>query len=207
MRAYLGAAVHLTASLEFSGANYQTAWALICDRFNNNRMLIQNHDKTLFNFDKIRVESSASLRGLNDGVSKHLRALKTLNEPTDSWETLIIYLITIKLDDVSLRKWEQVTASHSLPTLGQMFQFLKERADLLESLEQCAGNSKQLSLIDFTNFNRNKGSKSVFAGSNDSIKCVICFKDHYITDCAQFLNLDVNGRFEAAKKNRLCLNV
>lgn len=104
MRAYLGAAVLLIASIEFSGANYQTAWALICDRFNNNRMLIQNHDKTLFNFDKIRVESSASLSGLNDGVSKHLRALKTLNEPTDSWETLIIYLITTKLDDVSLRK-------------------------------------------------------------------------------------------------------
>lgn len=200
LRAYLGSTVlDIIASLEFCSSNYETAWKLICDRFNNSRMLIQNHVKSLFNFSKIRVESAAALRSLIDGVSKHLRALKTLNEPTESWDTLIIYLITTKLDDVTLRKWEQVKASHSSPTLQQMTQFLKERADLLESLEQSVVEHKHSN-------NRSKGLKNFLAENKSFSKCVVCSRNHYITGCAEFLNLDVNQRFELVKRNRLCIN-
>ncbi|KAG7297753.1 hypothetical protein JYU34_018477 [Plutella xylostella] len=46
---------------------------------------------------------------------KNLRALNTLGEPTDSWDTLIIYMVVSKLDAVTEREWEQ----HKVSTLSQ----------------------------------------------------------------------------------------
>ncbi|XP_031339598.1 uncharacterized protein LOC116168083 [Photinus pyralis] len=95
LKSYLGPSVlEIIASLELSAINYETAWALICDRFNNSKMLIQNHVKALFNVEKLQVESSSGLRKLVDSVAKHLRALKTLNEPVETWDTLVIYMIS-----------------------------------------------------------------------------------------------------------------
>ncbi|XP_059055493.1 uncharacterized protein LOC131849430 [Achroia grisella] len=73
-----GSAAVVIQSVEFSSSNYAVAWKLLCDRFDNKRLLIQNHVSSLFNVEAITKESSANLKRLIDQVNKNLRALESL---------------------------------------------------------------------------------------------------------------------------------
>lgn len=102
----LEGAAEVIASLEFSYENYEIAWELLNERYNNNRLLIQNHLKTIFNMEISGNKLSPKLlRNVVDNLSKHLKALKQLNQPTESWDTLIIFIVTSKLEGVIAREW------------------------------------------------------------------------------------------------------
>ena len=86
-------ALKIIESLEFAAHNYNDAWGLLCDRFDNSRLLVNNHLKSLFEIDSMLRESSVGLRALVDAVNKHLCALKTLKLPTIQWDAMIINMI------------------------------------------------------------------------------------------------------------------
>ena len=65
--------------------NYTHAWELLENRYHNNRLLIHNHVKSLFAAQSINKESPSLIRDLIDVTLRNLRALKTLEEPTDTW--------------------------------------------------------------------------------------------------------------------------
>lgn len=94
-------AVHL---LQITNENYHIALELLIKRFQNLRLTIQHHVHELFNIPLIPKESAESLRALADNFQRHLRVLQQLKEPTDKWDTLIIYLITSKLDPVTKKE-------------------------------------------------------------------------------------------------------
>ncbi|KAI5636527.1 putative peptidase (DUF1758) domain-containing protein [Phthorimaea operculella] len=137
LNSYLeGEASRVISNLEVSAANYSEAWRLLCERYNNEKQLITNHLNSLCNIQPVQRDSAKSLRFLIDHVSKHLRALKTLGEPTESWDTLIIHLISAKLDSSTSFKWEEHKCSiKGSPKLQDFFKFLKGRADIFESLQ------------------------------------------------------------------------
>ena len=82
-----GSASHIIRSLEFSAANYTIAWNLLCERYDNTRLLIQNHVKAIFDEEPVKKESADSLRRLLDSYIKNVRALEILGEPTSTRTT------------------------------------------------------------------------------------------------------------------------
>ncbi|XP_059054460.1 uncharacterized protein LOC131848560 [Achroia grisella] len=78
-----GSATVIIKSLEFTSKNYSIAWGLICERYDNKKVLINNHLKALFEIESITNESHKAIRFLVDHVLKNLRALNTLEQPTD----------------------------------------------------------------------------------------------------------------------------
>ncbi|KAM3967335.1 uncharacterized protein ACR2FA_011675 [Aphomia sociella] len=102
-----GSAELVIDSLAFSSSNYMVAWELLLNRYNNSSLLVHNHVKALFTIQKLSKESPHSLRRLIDIILRNLRALKILGEPTEYWDTLIIFIITSKLDETTEREWEQ----------------------------------------------------------------------------------------------------
>ncbi|KAJ8972213.1 hypothetical protein NQ317_018687 [Molorchus minor] len=187
-------------SLEFTGENYAIAWNTLCERYNNTRLLISNHVKALFNIEPVVKESAYKLRKLIDEISKHLRALEQLKQPIDKWDTLVIYLISTKLDTSTARRWEEYKSDKNIPNLQDFKTFLKARADLLETLEQRnapEGNLKHSGGGSTTN-------RGLFSGQ---MKCVVCNKKgHLIYNCEDFSNLCINERIEKAQNLKLCLN-
>jgi hypothetical protein len=119
-----GEAAQVINSLEFTASAYDSAWDLLCNRYNNERLLVDNHVNALFNMESIQVESSVKIRNLMDTVAKHLRALKSLNQPTDTWDTLIIHIVKTKLDAVTVREWEEYKINIEIPNLEALKQFL-----------------------------------------------------------------------------------
>ncbi|KAJ0169598.1 hypothetical protein K1T71_014783 [Dendrolimus kikuchii] len=139
-----GSAAVVIQSIEFSMTNYSVAWNLLCDRFDNTNLLIQNHISALFNIEVISKESSVALKGLIDQLNKNLRALESLGEPVKHWDTLLIYIITRKLDQKTFREWEEFKGrlGKDKPVLFEAFmRFIRNRADLVETLELSRNNS------------------------------------------------------------------
>ncbi|XP_045540301.1 uncharacterized protein LOC123722487 [Papilio machaon] len=96
--------------------NYLIAWNLLCDRFDNKRLLIQNHVAAIFNIETITKESNYILKRTIDTINKNVRALESLGEPVSYWDTLLIYIISHKLDSKTYREWEEYKDLKYKPT-------------------------------------------------------------------------------------------
>lgn len=76
-------AARVIENLETTERNYEIAWELLKDRFDNHRITIQNHMQSLFDLPRVSRESSVSMRKLLDDALRHIRALTVLDQPVD----------------------------------------------------------------------------------------------------------------------------
>ncbi|KAL0829582.1 hypothetical protein ABMA28_003093 [Loxostege sticticalis] len=224
-----GDAARVISNLEVSSVNYDEAWKLLCNRYNNKRILINHHLNALFNVKPLPRESERSLRFIVDHVTKNLRALASLGQPTDKWDVLIIFMLSSKLDSTTLAKWEEHRSSLSgdTTTLEQFFNFIIDRANVLESLARNKFHDTQNSIVKppVMNARNNSGPNNKqnptsyvksFASSNskpqnkvfksNNYTCVICSDNHKIYDCPIFKAKDINERLIDVSKYRLCSN-
>lgn len=93
-------------SVEFLARNYAIARELLFSRYNNSRLLIHNHVKSLFSISNFKQESPLLIRKLTDTILKNIRALNLLGEPMEHWDILVIYLVVTKLDTATVLEWE-----------------------------------------------------------------------------------------------------
>lgn len=191
-----GQAAQLLTSLECSASNYQVAWDLLVKRYENKQVLIKNHIKAIFELEPIAKESLLSLRGLLDGMTRHLRALEVLGQPVNYWDSLIIHLFSLKLDSFTRREWETEYSKQDNTTLKKFTDFLYEKCKVLESIQ----SSQTLK-----NKNVSSGVRGLSASAHAPI-CFYCSKEHTIYNCKEFLNLNVQSRISEAKKLKLCSN-
>ncbi|XP_047998452.1 uncharacterized protein LOC125235873 [Leguminivora glycinivorella] len=211
-----GSASVVIKSLEFTAKNYKMAWELLCERYDNKNLLINNHMKALFNIDQQTRESHRSIRYLIDHVTKNLSALKSLGRPTESWDDVIIYLIASKLDPTTSRKWEEYKADLTdMPTLPEFLKFLRSRADVLETMVACRSDKPAEN-----KYLQPKTTKAFVAAASTSQKqethsnkstkspptCPVCHGAHRISECVKFKAMNVESRSSEVLKLNLCLN-
>ncbi|XP_028173207.1 uncharacterized protein LOC114362139 [Ostrinia furnacalis] len=191
-------------SIDFSAENYEIAWGLICDRYNNKRLLVNNHIKALFDLEMIIRESSRSLRNMIDTVNKNLRSLKTLDLPTEHWDVLIIHMVSSKLDPITSREWEEERNKiKDMPSLQQFITFVKNRADLLETMEISQHKPRRHSDVTHTR------PKTFIASSTSNMtqsSCPMCKGSHSIYQCFRFKSLPIETRITKVKEFKLCIN-
>lgn len=202
-------ALDVIASLDYCEESYQIAWRLLCDRYNNNKMLVNNHLRALFNIDSVQSTPSA-LRSLVDSISRHLRTLNNLELSTENWDVLVIFFLSSKLDKFLQRKWEEKTNSRELPTLQDFKYFLRSQADLLESLgadksSEQSNTSRRAMVVTSSPVHGNavKPNQRSKVFSNH---CPLCKETHYINQCTKFLALNVTSRIRTVKRLGLCSN-
>lgn len=213
-----GSAAMVINSLQFSSDNYEVAWELLLNRYNNNRLLIQNHVKSLFNMQSIHKESPVFIRALIDTVLKNLRALQVLGEPTEHWDTLVIYIIVSKLDQITEREWEQHKSSlfsnlnNSKLRVDDLLKFLKNRADVLEAL-QLSHSKPTHSKIHLHNNSKihtkihcNVSSTKPQTRDINKKLCLLCNANHPIYSCQKFLDLNLPEKLLFVNNNKLCMN-
>ncbi|GFV49408.1 DUF1758 domain-containing protein [Trichonephila clavipes] len=86
--------------------------------YENKRLIVNSHIAELLNPNKIKFESAFHLRSLIDSIQSHLRALKQLElEPNALCESMLIFVITQRLDDESRKQYEMELHSNDLPKL------------------------------------------------------------------------------------------
>ena len=183
----------IISSLDFSAQNYTTAWNAVCKRFEKPKVLLHNHLRALHELPFVTAESAVQIRILVDGASKHLHCLKSLNEPVEYWDTLLLFHLCKKLDKSLIRDWDLSSSkNNNKPTLDSFFEFLEVRAEFLESQ---VNRDRKLNI---------NGKKCLVI--KKGYTCWYCSKDHSIFKCEEFLGLDPKERIKNIKLKGMCAN-
>lgn len=203
-----GRAALLVNNLDLSSNNYSIAWQLISERYDNQKLLVNNHLQSLFDLELMSTESGSLLRNMVDVINKNLRALATLGEPTDHWDTIIVFLMSKKLDSISVREWEEHRnnlVGKGSPTLQQFLKFLNNRADLLETIDnrntQVSAQSSKSFLVT-----SDHSANGRYNNSYIRVPCPVCSGKHPLFTCRTFRNLDVDARIKKVTEARVCKN-
>ncbi|GJQ73711.1 hypothetical protein Trydic_g17414, partial [Trypoxylus dichotomus] len=201
-----GKAGEILQSLEVSDSNYEIAWNLLKQRFENKRVIVEKHVQALFEYSIISKMSATSLRKVIDDFNKHIRALNSLGEPTEHWDRLLIHLLSTKLDLTAKREWQEHAVSKEknvLPKFSDIMTFLTNRYQSLEAIKDTSNvNKAQNSTSERKRLNER--TQSCFVTQSASYE--FCKKSHYIYQCQDFRKLPVQQRIDEAKKLKLCTN-
>jgi hypothetical protein len=198
-----GEAQKLIVHLAITHDNYVTAYNLLKSRFENKRIIVQQHVSTIINLPQVTKGSPASLRQLLDGLSTNLSILQNLDIPVQSWDIILIQLMLSKLDYQSRREWETSCKTTNIPTLKEFSDILTNHCLTLEALSD--SHKGKSSTIE----KPKQSQKSFVSVKNETStkKCLYCNKsNHYLYQCKEFLSLAVSNRIDQINKRKLCKN-
>ncbi|XP_076391767.1 uncharacterized protein LOC143265171 [Megachile rotundata] len=202
-----GAVSRVIHSLGVSEANYKLAWQLLNSRYENSTALKRHHVTALLDLVPIQKQSEGALREFLDDATNHRIALKALGESVDSWDTLIIPLLSRKLDSVSVREWERRISSQSqMPTFTQFSEFLEERAKYLGNIST---NAQQVPTQRFDQRTRAAGNQRVNPVSSHIVNtgaCPVCKGIHAIYHCDKFKSLEPLKKTKIVQEAQVCYN-
>lgn len=186
-------------SMEITTGNYDIAWNLIKERFENKKMIVKKHVSAIIELPHVLKESSSLLRELSDKMQSHLTTLQKLGQPTEHWDTIIVLLLANKFDSSTRREWESSVIAGELPTADEIFLFVKKRCEILEALEthRAQGSKKSSNTVRTT---------ALSSSEVQVVKCYMCQQNHQIYHCPSFINLQAVDRSQKVRELKLCFN-
>ncbi|XP_037930661.1 uncharacterized protein LOC119665511 [Teleopsis dalmanni] len=181
---------HLPASAE----NYITAWEILKARYNNGRLLVTALLNKLFALPAMTTETASGLKTLHDISQECLLGLKAQNIPVEHWDVIIVHMTLKKLDKITQTAFEQsLSNNRELITMKELFQFIEQRFQSLETINNSASIKKWVKTVATTN--------------TAPVKCPICKRDnHPIHLCKQFLDDTPAKRLHLIKSLQRCFN-
>lgn len=191
-----GEAANVLHCLEVSSNNYKVAWEMLESRYSNKRLTIQNHIKAICDLPVVLKENHVILRQIIDGINKHTRALDSLKRPVNSSDDLLVYILTTKLDDTTIKEWETSLSNDNLPSMEELLKFLNRKCQTLEAISKSSKN-------DILRIKRT--SAHIVTDSRNS-SCTFCKQGHTIYKCPKLTSLSVEQRIREIKAKKLCLN-
>ncbi|XP_058448790.1 uncharacterized protein LOC131428764 [Malaya genurostris] len=192
--------------LQITKANYQVAWEMLLRRYNNSKQLKKRQIQSLFNLPTLSKESVADLHTLVEGFERIVQTLDQIIQPTDYKDLLLVNILTTRLDPVTRRGWEEVSATKENDTLSDMSDFLRRRMQVLDCLPLRAVDNKDSQrssqLLRQKQIMRISHSSSQSSGG----RCVACSSDHLLHQCNAFQRMVVTDRDALLKTHVLCRN-
>ena len=88
-----GEAKALIKHLPLTDDNYDAAWAILENRYNNKRLLVTSLLNKLFGQPALTQESAAAIRSLHDISNEALFGLRNLSLPVESWDAVLVHLL------------------------------------------------------------------------------------------------------------------
>nr|XP_012227877.1 PREDICTED: uncharacterized protein LOC105675368 [Linepithema humile] len=193
----IGDAVLLINNLRISDANYDSAWQLLLDEFNDEQTLVYSHLHAFVSLPQMKTENINDLKQLRDTVSASIAALNNLGRPVDQWDDILVYLISQKFSPRTRSKWNlKRPANNVLPSYKDINSFLTLRirglSDYDETLKDagCSKNDKSRSSVN----------------NVAVMKCTCCSGSHHLSKCEDFLRKSVVQRHALVRQNKLCFN-
>lgn len=211
-------ALRAIESLPLSGDNYLSAIDVLRKRYENRRLIVQEHVAGILSIKNIVKESHLELRTLVDTVTNNIAALKALKIETTNWDPLLVPIILEKLDFVTKREW-QATLDKELPSFEVFIDFLKKRIQIVEAMSSLKYDNSSVS--NFRNgskpFYKNQMSKPIFNSgikhekfntniTSSLLACYICKEAHTVFQCKKLLDLSVANRINKINELNLCTN-
>lgn len=201
-----GEAANLVQHLSITSENYEATWSLLKNRFNNSRILVSTQLEILLNLQNLTFESSKNLKNMHDRTMESLHALNNLKIKTDSWDPLVVHILTKKLDKETHKLYEQsLNNPKEVQSLENFLNFLESRFQSLDAIGSTHLNNTSSKPSNPTKPSPTKYS-SMKSFHTSTAPCTTCPGTHNNFACETFLKMSPADRMTFAKKKRLCTN-
>ena len=115
-----GEAAKLISSVTITEYNYEIAWELLRERYENKRSIVQAHLQAIWSQCSLKSESSNGLRKLLETTNQNLRALTELGQPVEHWDAILVHSLSEKMDPESRKQWQLDHLATDLLTWKQL---------------------------------------------------------------------------------------
>lgn len=170
----------------FAENNYNHAWEISVERFENKRIIVDFHRSGLLTLKNMTNESHIELCALIETRSRHVEELKYLGQPVDGTSALI----TSCLDPVTHKQWERTHKHGELADPNKTLDFLKDQCRILE---RCGADDQPVLKHSPENTETSSKAASYKIHATSTVRkpdyCQLCGKDHLNYQCREFRNM------------------
>lgn len=215
-KALVGSAAGILDARTINEGNYEQAWRILTDRYENKRVIVESHIRGLFSLKRITSESSKDLRALVDEASRHVENLRFLKqELLGVSEHMVVFLISNALNKSTRKAWESTLKRGELPKYEPTVKFLKNRCQILENCEAATQSSASQPIKPKPTFATSKPPvqkcyASAVNPSKSSVtstdRCVFCEGQHRNFQCDVLGSLTTAERLEKVRTAGVCFN-
>lgn len=175
---------------------YQQAWDLLCNRFDDVHELMRKHFEKFMALPTAQEGTASELHSLVDGAKAMLRAWSSL-QVENGLECAMMLLLEQRLDTSTLQDWyRKEREPNRPPTLDQWFSFVTSRA---RGAALAPTNAPPPGQGDW----RERARVRLAAAC---LNCPACNQGHALEECPEFLAMRPNIRRDAVRRWRLCYN-
>ncbi|XP_062534496.1 uncharacterized protein LOC134203623 [Armigeres subalbatus] len=193
--------------LPVTKANYKVAWDLLLKRYNNSKQQRKRQVQALFKLPTLSKESGVDLHTLVEGFERIVHTLDQVVQPDEYKDLLFVNILTARLDPVTRRGWEEVSSGKPQDTLEDLFEFLRRRIQVLDSLPAKSTDTRGAGQIQqYSKVNQAKVKASYSSTQASRGRCVVCSSDHFLYQCNEFHRMTVSDRDSLLKSHGLCRN-
>ncbi|XP_055841189.1 uncharacterized protein LOC129908595 [Episyrphus balteatus] len=194
-----GEANNIVSRFPLTADSFNLAWAALTDQFENQRIIVNNQLKNLFNLSSVSIESGKGVRNLQREINDSLSILKAHKVNTDHWDPIIVYLCSNKLPEKTLSIWEQTLENpRDIPSWSAMDNFLTNRYRVLETVSDIKCQSKLKESTNKFKFFKSNNDKTQqhrsFHTNAKGYSCKLCNNNHPIRLCPTFIQLPIPDR-------------
>jgi len=203
-----GEADLLIRNLLTTGENYENAWKILSDYYENKRLLTRAYLSNFIALPKMKSESAVELRKIFHGIRTTVSSLDSIGRSVRNCENLFVFLCVELLDPRSRREWETaISDSTDPPSYLEFEQFLDRRLYALEAMlpakpdsngsKPSAGTSKSTR----SHLARQQESKSEVKRG----RCSLCQKEHILMFCEEYKRKTAAGN--RGWRKRACASI
>lgn len=208
-----GDALKLIESLTITANNYAVAWGALLDRYSNPYLLKKKHLQSLTVYVKVSSKSPTALRNVVEDFQRHVKILNQLGEPTAQWCSLLVQLLCARIDDQTLKEWEEFVSGNEEPTYTNLIQFLTRKIRTLESLHISADQPNPSQAKHYPPIRQPKQQatlppkmNSYSAVKHSQPSCSACSDCHPLVKCPVFEKMQLKDRLNLVNTKRICSN-
>ncbi|XP_070170845.1 uncharacterized protein [Polyergus mexicanus] len=191
-----GEAAVLINHVKIADANYDGAWKLLIEEYDNQNAIIHAHIHAFADLPIMKTESAVELKSLRDTVAASLAALTNLGRPVEKWDDLLVYIVSQKFSPRTRNEWNlQRGKSTASPTYEEIRDFMTLRIRGLTDHSKLNASS-----------HKNKGSNRASVNNVATEKCLNCSGNHNLMLCDEFKRKSVEQRTQFLKSHKCCFN-
>jgi hypothetical protein len=197
LKGYLsGEPLALVNNLPLQDESYPEALKLLKERYENKVRIIHEHINSLLDMPSVARTNVGNLREFLSEVKQKLAALKNLGEPVDSWNSVVVCILSRKLDHATYRAFQLERDNTILPTASEFLGYIEKRALAIENSDV---NIQKVPLQRFASH-----PVTAVQGSPPA-ECLYCKStQHKLFKCPTFAMAAAHKRMEFALANKLC---
>lgn len=187
-----------------SQADFQAAWDCLLERYDNEYQIVNAYLAEFFVLPQLKqYPTSAQFYQMVNKTKMIQRIMPSYNYDVSSWDPILTFCLISRLDQYSLRKWNDQVKKRQRIELSELLDFLEVQGSERISMQPDQPNPSKVTNKSQKNKAKNKAGTVLI--NMPEAKCIQCAADHLVFQCKIFKKLDIKDRIKLVRQHKHCL--